>query len=122
LPAFYNAEVAAVFSAAICFLSLSLSLSLCAPTAASKALLPQQQQRPLFVLSRSFVASRIFAALLLREKKNGDSEIRSALYIAFIAYSCLCFHFTRNLSQFLSSAICFKFEAAVSGFRPTVAF
>lgn len=69
LPAFYNAEVAAVFSAALCFLSLSL----CAPPASSKALLQQQQHRPLFVLSRSLLlgSSRIFYC----EK---ETEIRSA--------------------------------------------
>jgi hypothetical protein len=84
LPAFYNAEVAAVFSAALCFLSLSLPL--CAPPASSKALL--QQHRPLFVLSRALLlgSSRLFYC----EK---ETEIRSASYIAFIAYSCFVFSF-----------------------------
>jgi len=77
LPAFYNAEVAAVFSAAICFPSLSLSL--CAPPAPSKALPQQQQHRPLFVLSRSLLlgSSRLF---LLRERYGDSFRVVNRFY------------------------------------------
>jgi hypothetical protein len=112
LPAFYNAEVAAVFSAAICFFSLSLcSLRATCRKQGSYAATPPP------LCSFSLVASRIFASLLLREN-NGDSF---RVVNRFYSLQLFCVFILRVICPNFFLAICFKFQASVSGFRPTVA-